>query len=506
MDAAMNEPVTTSPGAKPGSSAGQNIPPSAARARANRWRVAYRRRVMVFDAVTLAAAVIFAEWLGTRLAHRHFADFTTATAFSIGIYLAWFVALEYAGTRDLSLVSQQAEEYRRVAVATGWTFAIAAAFEIFLDMPISRIQFGVTFGLGLVGLVLTRHLLRADVRRRRKQGKYISRVVALGHLDAARTLCEYFARSPSAGYQVVGVCLPDAGNRIGQHVTMPTGSVPILGFNDDSAIESAVQSAGADTLAVVYSEHLGPEKIKYLAWRMQSIQTGLIVVPGLTEVGAHRLQLRPLENLPLFVIDAPTHDTTSMITKRILDIVLASIGLVVALPVIALAGLAIKLDDRGPVFYRQQRVGMDGKPFKIIKLRSMYVDTDKTAQPESHRHGSIFHKRTSDSCVTRVGKFLRATSIDELPQLFNVLEGSMSIVGPRPLAVGEAATREHFIEHRSHVKPGMTGLWQVSGRSDLQDKDRIRLDESYAGNWSVVGDLLIIWRTVGAVLKRKGAY
>lgn len=502
----MNKPVVTSARTKPGSFGSPDVPPATAHAQAHQWRSAYHRRVLISDALILAAVVVFAEWIGTTQAHRHFASFTTATVFSVGMYLGWLIALGYAHSRDLALVGLEAEEYRRVAVATGWTFAIAAAFEIFLDMPISRIQFGVTFGLGFIGLVVIRHVLRADVRRRRKRGTYISRVVALGHIDAARTLCEYFARSPVAGYQVVGLCMPDAGEQIGRNVDMPTGAVPVLGFDNDSEIESAVQSVGADTLAVVYSEHLGPEKIKFLAWRMQAINTEFIVVPGLTEVAEHRLQLRPLENLPLFVVDAPTHDATSMITKRILDLVLSTVGLLVALPVIALAGLAIKLDDRGPVFYRQKRVGVDGEPFDIIKLRSMYVDTDKTPQSEQHRHGSIFHKRTSDSCVTRVGKFLRATSIDELPQLFNVLEGSMSIVGPRPLAVGEAGTDKQFLEHRAHVKPGMTGLWQVSGRSDLEDKDRIRLDVSYAGNWSVVGDLVIIWRTVGAVLKRKGAY
>ncbi|MGV0809521.1 sugar transferase [Mycolicibacterium setense] len=498
----MNERLTTSSQVKRDSAAGS----AAAKAQAHRWKSAYRRRVLVVDALVLAVVVVFAEWIGTSLAHRHFASFTTATAFSVGIYIGWLIALGYVHSRDLTLVGQEAEEYRLVAIATAWTFALAAAAEVFLDMPISRIQFGVTFGLGFIGLFLARHLLRADVRRRRKRGKYVSRVVALGDIGAVRTLDEYFKRSPSAGYKVVGLCIPDSGDKIGQSVDLPTGAVPILGFADDSEIEAAVQSAGADALAAVYSENMGPEKVKYLAWRMQAINTELMVVPGLTEVATHRLQLRPLENLPLFVIDAPTHDRVSMITKRILDLVLGTIGMIIALPVIVLAGLAIKLDDRGPVFYRQQRVGMDGEPFKIIKLRSMYVDTDKTAQPESHKHGSIFHKRTSDSCVTRVGKFLRATSIDELPQLFNVLGGSMSIVGPRPLALGEAGSDAAFIEHREHVKPGMTGLWQVSGRSDLEDKDRIRLDVSYAGNWSVVGDLVIIWRTVGAVLKRKGAY
>lgn len=501
----MNERLTTSSAAVPNSFGSADVAPGAARAQARRWRSAYHRRVLLADVCVLVITGTFTEWLGAVRHTRGFADTWHSTVFVALAGIVWFAALSYTRSRDLSLVSQQAEEYRRVAVATFATFFLAATADVFLSHPVSRLQFA-GFAFGAVGLTLARFLLRADVRRRRKHGKYISRVVALGEPPAARTLSEYFARSPGAGYRLVGVCFPDAGERIGHHVDLPTGSIPVLGFNDDSEIEAALESAGADTLAVVYSGHLAPERVKFLAWRMQAINTEFIVVPGLTEVAAHRLQMRPLENLPLFVVEEPTHDTPSIVTKRVLDLVLGTIGLVVALPVIAMAGLAIKLDDRGPVFYRQQRVGMDGKPFKIIKLRSMYVDTDKTPQAEQHRHGSIFHKRTSDSCVTRVGKILRATSIDELPQLFNVLGGSMSVVGPRPLAVGEAGTDAAFIEHREHVKPGMTGLWQVSGRSDLEDKDRIRLDVSYAGNWSVVGDLVIIWRTVGAVLKRKGAY
>ncbi|MGV0773082.1 sugar transferase [Mycobacterium syngnathidarum] len=502
----MNEPRTTSVGAKTGTFADPGAAPAAVQAQAQRWRSSYRRRVLLVDALVLAVVVAFAEWIGTAQAHRHFASFTTATAFSVGIYIGWLIALGYVHSRDLTLVGQEAEEYRLVAAATGWTFAIAAAAEVFLDMPISRIQFGVTFGLGFIGLFVARHLLRADVRRRRKRGKYLSRVVALGGLDAARILSEYFQRSPSAGYQLVGVLMPDAGDMIGQDVEMPTGPVPVLGFNHDSEIEAAVQAAGADSLAAVYAGDFGPEKVKFLAWRMQAINTGLIVVPGLTEVATHRLQLRPLENLPLFVIEAPTHDRVSTITKRILDLTLGVIGTIIALPVIALAGLAIKLDDRGPVFYRQERVGLDQKTFRIFKLRTMHVGTDKLPKTNEQHAESMFNKRSSSSSVTKVGKFLRATSIDELPQLFNVLGGSMSVVGPRPLVPGEAGTDAAFLEHREHVKPGMTGLWQVSGRSDLEDRDRVRLDRSYAGNWSVIGDLVIIWRTIGAVLKRKGAY
>lgn len=500
MNAATNEPLARSP------EMGDSGQSRGVREQAGRWRAAYRRRVLIADAVVLFAVAAFAQRTGRHFAFHHFATMSQALMFSLGVAIMWLIALGYAHSRDLSLVGLQSEEYRRVAYATGVAFTIAAAFEIFLDMPISRIQFGITFVLGFVGLFVVRHLLRADVRRRRRQGRYVAGVVVLGGLDAARTLCEYFARSPAAGYRVIGLCMPGGGSRVGQRVATAGGDVPILGFDDDSELESIVQAVGADSLAVVYAEGLAPEQVKFLAWRMQAISTELIVVPGLTEVATHRLQLRPLENLPLFVIDAPTHDLTSTVTKRVLDLVLAVIGLLVALPVIAIAGVAIKLDDRGPVFYRQERVGMNQKTFKIFKLRTMHVGTDKLPQTNEQHEDSMFNKRSSPSSVTRVGKLLRATSIDELPQLFNVLGGSMSVVGPRPLVVGEAGSDEAFLEHREHVKPGMTGLWQVSGRSDLEDKDRIRLDVSYAGNWSVIGDLVIIWRTVGAVLKRKGAY
>jgi len=495
----MNQPMTTSNDAT-------RTVTEAARNQAARWNAAYRRRVLIVDIVVLVVTGLIAEWIGGQFGRLHVATLATATVFSVGVAVLWILVLTNVDSRDLSLVGQESEEYRRVAAATGWTYAITAAFEIFLNMPISRAHFAATFLLGFVGLVAGRFLLRSDIRRRRRRDEYISRVVVVGLLDAVGTLCEYFARSPSAGYRVVGLCIPDAVDRIGEEVTTAAGTVPILGYRNHAELESIVQSAGADTLALVFSGKLGPERVQDLTWRMQAINTALVVVPGLTELANHRLLSRPLENLPLVVIDAPTHDVASMATKRVFDILLSLLGLVVALPVMALAGLAIKLDDRGPVFYRQKRVGLDGEPFDIIKLRSMKVGTDATPQAEQHRHGSMFHKRTSDTCVTPVGKVLRATSIDELPQLFNVIGGSMSLVGPRPLAVGEAKTNSAFLEHRAHVKPGMTGLWQVSGRSDLDDKDRVRLDESYAANWSVMGDVVIIWRTLGAVLKRKGAY
>jgi exopolysaccharide biosynthesis polyprenyl glycosylphosphotransferase len=232
------------------------------------------------------------------------------------------------------------------------------------------------------------------------------------------------------------------------------------------------------------------------------------MVPGMTDITGTRLRMRPIDNLPLFHIAPPRHDGPSAVAKRLFDLVFGSLALVAALPVMTVAALAIKLSDRGPVIFRQVRVGQAGNRFHIYKFRTMTVDAEAKTDAEraAAGHTGVFYKSASDSRVTRVGRLLRSTSIDELPQLFNVLGGSMSVVGPRPLVPGEGQSVEHFVERRGMVKPGITGLWQISGRSDVSEEERIRLDHSYVDNWSYIQDLVIVWRTIRAVLKREGAY
>jgi lipopolysaccharide/colanic/teichoic acid biosynthesis glycosyltransferase len=206
---------------------------------------------------------------------------------------------------------------------------------------------------------------------------------------------------------------------------------------------------------------------------------------------------------PPLTLSALGHPTRrSLAAKRTFDVVVGALLLMGALPVLAVAALAIMLEDGGPVLFTQRRVGRRGKPFQIFKLRTMNSGGSGTPAPNT----GVFHPKACPTRITRVGAVLRSTSIDELPQLLNVLGGSMSIVGPRPLAVGEAASMVEFVARRGLVKPGMTGLWQVSGRSDLSDAERIRLDHAYIDNWSCVQDLRIFWRTLHAVFKRRGAY
>jgi exopolysaccharide biosynthesis polyprenyl glycosylphosphotransferase len=482
---------------------------STAKAQAHQWKRAYRRRLLIVDFVVLMATVTAADVLSRIIREDGLADawgWNQHTQLSIVLVILWMTALVMMRSHEISLVGIGAEEYRRVVMATAWVFGLIAVAVLFLETSVSRTHLGIALALGLISLIFGRRLLRSDLARRRRRGDYITRVLVLGKVEPARVLCESFARSPDAGYRVVGLCVPDFDGEYGQEIELPTGIVPILG--DDSAVKSALRFAGADALAVAAAEHLGHRNMRKLIWRMQSMNTELIVVPGVTDVAGHRLRMRPIDNLPLFHIEAPPQqDSPSMFAKRLLDVTLGTVLLIAALPIMLLAGLAIKIEDRGPILFSQERVGLGNNRFRIYKLRSMTVEND-AADEFGHGHCGIFHRKSAPDHprITRVGKWLRRHSVDELPQLINVLGGSMSLVGPRPLVVGEAESVEHFLARRALVKPGMTGMWQISGRSDLTDEERVRLDHFYVDNWSVTQDLMIIWRTVRAVLKGDGAY
>jgi exopolysaccharide biosynthesis polyprenyl glycosylphosphotransferase len=483
---------------------------SAAKAQVHQWKRAYRRRVLVVDFVVLIVTVTAADILSRLLGEDGALDrpgWNQHTLLSAILVATWMTALVVMRSHDISLVGIGAEEYRRVVSATVWVFGLIAIGALLVNGWVSRAHLGFALVLGLTGLLAGRHLLRRDLARRRRGGDYVTRVVVLGNVEPTRVLCESLARSPEAGYRVVGLCVPGFKGEWGEEVQLPTGVVPILG--DDHAVKTALRFAGADALAVVAAEHLGHQKMKKLAWRMQSMGIELIVVPGLSDIAAHRLQVRPIDNLPLFHVDAPLQqDSPSIVAKRVLDLLIGSAALLAALPILTIAGMAIKLEDGGPMLFRQERVGLGGERFKINKLRTMTVEKDAPKEANRKSHRGIFHRKSAPDHprVTRVGRLLRRTSIDELPQLFNVLGGSMSLVGPRPLVVGEAENVEHFVARRALVKPGMTGLWQISGRSDLTDEERVRLDHSYVDNWSVMQDIMIIWRTVRAVRKGDGAY
>jgi exopolysaccharide biosynthesis polyprenyl glycosylphosphotransferase len=282
--------------------------------------------------------------------------------------------------------------------------------------------------------------------------------------------------------------------------------IPVVG--GFAAVADAVRITEADTVAVLASPDLGPEQLRRLAWDLEPTGADLMVAPSLVEVAGPRLSIRPVTGLPLLQVEQPVFSGGRRIIKATFDRTLALTILVLLSPVMLGIAGAIKVTSSGPVLFRQQRIGKDGKPFTMLKFRSMVVDAEsQRAQLASlsDRDGLMFKMR-DDPRVTKVGSWLRRYSLDELPQLMNVVAGSMSLVGPRPPLPEEVAQYGDDVRRRLLVLPGVTGLWQVSGRADLSWEESVRLDLRYVDNWSLASDLLILWKTGRAVLGGGGAY
>ncbi|RDH77704.1 sugar transferase [Mycolicibacterium moriokaense] len=477
--------------------------------RGYRWKRSHRIRVLAVDTIAVVTAVLLASVCRVGLLH----DFTeikwtTAALYSVGLAIIWLTALGIAHSRDLTLVGVGAEEYRLVLTATFWVFGIIAAVDLIGRLQIARGYLLIALPVGLIGLVVGRHLLRRHLARKRAGGAFMNQVVVLGTQDAVITLCRSFERSKDAGYKVIGACVPGFAAASGAVLKTSAGDIPV--FGDEESVEAALRLSGADALAVAATERLGHERVRKLLWCLDPLGVDMIVVPGMSDIAGPRLKVRPIDNLPLVHIARPRHDSSSSRNgKRLFDLAFASIALLLGLPLFLTIALGIKLDDGGPIFFRQERNGLHGRRFRILKFRTMTSMPDSNSQLvalSDLSEQTFFGKAPSDRRVTRFGRYLRTTSLDELPQLINVLQGSMSVVGPRPLQIGEAEGIEHFTERRALVKPGMTGLWQISGRSDVSAEERVRLDHSYVDNWSCAQDIVIVLRTVKSVLKRQGAY
>jgi exopolysaccharide biosynthesis polyprenyl glycosylphosphotransferase len=484
-----------------------------AKAHGYQWKRFYRLRLVLADTIAVVAAVILAAIgrFGMPAEDNTYLGrgWLFVAIYSFGLVVVWLAALGFVQSRDLSLAGIGVEEYRRVMTATAFVFGIIASVGLVLNSQIARGYLLIALPVGLAGLITGRYLLRRNLAEKRSRGEFTNHVVALGNPDSIIALSNSFDRSKFGGYKVIGACVLDLDDEIGDALETSTGEVPILG--DVRSVEEALRITNADALAIAATERLGQEHIRRLAWRLDLLRVDMIVVPGMTDIAGPRLKVRPIDNVPLFHIARPEHDSgPSRYGKRLFDLAFASVALLLLIPVFIAVALAIKLDDRGPVFFRQERPGLHGKTFRILKFRTMSIDPDAGKHverpPVEPLEEIFFCKSESDDRVTRVGRFLRKTSLDEIPQLFNVLAGAMSIVGPRPLIPGEGLTVEYYMERRALVKPGITGLWQISGRSAVSAEERIRLDHSYVDNWSLLWDMVIVLRTVRAVLNRRGAY
>ncbi len=453
------------------------------------------------DALVLAGAITGAQVMRFGVSDTVAADPTTSvwdleyTWVSVGIILLWLVSLRVHAAYDPRMLGHGTQEYRAVASATFRLFAALAIVSYLSKLELARGYVLVAFPVGLAGLLLARRLWRSWLGANRARGRFADAVLVVGDLDQVGPLVRDLRTASDAGFRVVAICCAAAAERV--------EGVPVVGVEEDAA--ECAQRVGADVVAYAASSRLGSTGLRRLGWALEGTGIDLVVAPGMTDVAGPRIHARPVAGLPLLYVEAPRFTGVRLAVKSAFDVVVAAVLLAALAPFFLVVGFLIKLDDHGPVFFSQRRVGQGGRSFVMTKFRSMHVGADQLLPDANDADGPLFKLR-EDPRVTRIGRWLRRSSIDELPQLVNVLRGEMSLVGPRPPLESEVAGYAEDARRRLLVKPGLTGLWQVSGRSDLSWEDSVRLDLYYVENWSFTSDLRILWRTVRALRERRGAY
>lgn len=466
----------------------------------NRWSQAYLRRLLILDVIVGVACSVIAAVI-------RFNDSDVQPAYYwivpvVGV--AWVAALAMANAYERRYLGVSGEEYRAVGRAVVGMLALLAVASFLLNAQLARAYVLVLMPLLLVGGLATRRHMRGWLGQRRGAGRLMQRTVVVGRADAAASLLRSIKAEPTQGLLPVAVCA--SGMDTDWDATSSIEGVPVMGQPRDAI--AAADLYDAEVVAVASHPDLAGKALRRLAWALEERGVELIVSPGLLDVAGPRMSIRPSNNLSLLHVERPAHATRSVFLKDVMDRSLAFLLLLMLSPILITVAILIKVTDPGPVFFKQRRVGVRGEIFSIYKFRTMVVDAEKRLEAlraKSDGNGVLF-KMKDDPRITGIGRVLRRYSIDELPQLLNVLFGDMSLVGPRPPLPAEVEQYEPDALRRLHVRPGMTGLWQVSGRSDLSWEESLRLDLRYVDNWSPIGDLHILFRTFRAVTHSSGAY
>lgn len=468
------------------------------------WTRWYVRCALTTDFLValLAASIAFAVRFGTS-----FSEYEMAYVAATGVLpVAWVLFAALHRAYDLRFIGVGSDEFRRVLNA-GVTLTAAVAIASYASKTdIARGYVVLALPLATIADVAGRYLLRKHLHRLRRGGRCMGRVVVVGHEPAVGELVAQMRREHHHGMDVVGACLPrGAGDAdAGQDALRP--GVPVLG--DFSEVALAVDVSGADTVAVLACVEMNGAALRRLAWQLEKAGTELIVAPGLMDVAGPRTSIRPIAGLPLLHVEHPELVGGRRLLKDLFDRTTAALLLLVLAPLLALVALAVRASGPGPVLFRQTRVGKDGQEFTLLKFRTMSTDAEarRAALEAGNEHDDVLFKMRADPRITPLGVWLRRYSLDELPQLVNVLGGQMSLVGPRPPLPREVAQYGYDVRRRLVVRPGLTGLWQISGRADLSWEESVRLDLRYVENWSLALDIVILWKTVGAVVRASGAY
>lgn len=472
------------------------------------WQRKYSRRLHTIDAGVIAWAIAGA--FGIRFGFSEIASQEVHDAeyalLAVALAVVWWLMLGYWGTRETKILGAGSEEYKRVVAASGWLFGFVAVFSYALRIDTARGFVGLAFPAGVLGLLAARWLLRQHLSVERRHGKSASRVLIIGGPHSASHLVRSLRSQPEAGYLPAAAHLPGSGDSSPWHAEL---GVPVTGTESSlEAILKIIDTTQVDAVAISSGAPIPPGDLRRLGWELAARDIAMILAPALTDVAGPRIHTQPVAGLPLIHVSTPKLTGGKKVAKRAFDIVVAGTLTLLLSPIFVVLTVLVKATSTGPVFYAQDRIGLRGTTFRMLKFRSMKVNADAQLQSllaAQGRADTPLFKIENDPRITPVGRVIRKYSLDELPQLLNVLGGSMSLVGPRPQREGEVALYDDAAQRRLYVKPGMSGLWQVSGRSNLTWEESIRLDLYYVENWSLMADVLILFKTFKAVFASTGA-
>ncbi len=470
-----------------------------------RWERRYGLGLLVVDTVAVGVAGAVAQLVrfGSPGSPVDVASTSIPYWLMAALLVAvWLAVVALGGGYEPRVLGVGSEEFRRVFNAAVRFLALVVIVFYALDVDLARGFVAVFIPLATALTLLGRYGARKCLHAGRARGHAVRRVLVMGTIEAATDLIRHLQRVPYAGFQVVGGCVPGgvAGLQVGE-VELPVYGEP------EEALD-ALASSGAEVLAVAGDSALAPGALRSLAWGLEGTGVDLIVAPAVTDVAGPRISIRPVAGVPLLHVEEPQLSGGARLFKECFDRTFAAVGLIVLFPVLVLIGVLVRRTSPGPALFSQERVGRNGETFTIHKFRTMVdsAEADLDILLDLNEHDGVLFKLRDDPRRTPLGRWLRRFSLDELPQLWHVLTGHMSLVGPRPPLPSEVERYGSDVRRRLLVKPGLTGLWQVSGRADLPWDETVRLDLYYVDNWSPALDFLILWKTVNAVLWGRGAY
>lgn len=453
----------------------------------------FRNRLILSDATAVSVAMVIGLLVSSRQSSWLIDPILAIYGTPVVIALLWVGLLFLRGSYDQRVIGLGPDEVRRVLSATLYTFAVVAGVSYLIRADISRAYAYVSLPLGLLLIIVGRFGWRRWLYAQRREGLFMVRTLVAGPRGAVEALASKLDEESYVGYVVVG------------NICLPASDSDLQAWLDE--VDLAISNTNAMAVAIDPGDRAPHEAVRQLGWRLEGRGIDLLISPGLLDVAGPRLSVRPAAGLPLLHLDEVSLARPQRFAKRSLDIVGSLLGILLFSPLMLACALAVKVSSRGPILFRQVRVGRAGVNFVMPKFRSMSVEAD--AQREElrtqHDRSDPMFKLESDPRVTKVGRVIRRWSLDELPQLFTVLGGSMSLVGPRPHPIDDVSRYELEAFRRLTLKPGMTGLWQVEGRSDLDWPEALQLDLYYVERWSLSSDIVLLARTIRAVLQGRGA-